>query len=154
MLLKVRTALTSPDTWGLKVTVNGTLWPEGIIAGSEKPPILNTVLFAVAAVTVTFALLAVRLPEAVALLPITTLPTFKVVGAAVSSPTVAVPSPVRGIVRVGFEALEVMVTLPLRLVADWGANVTVKVAVWPAASVTGVVIPFRLNAVPVQLQKL
>jgi hypothetical protein len=49
---------------------------------------------------------------------------------------------------VGFDALEVTVTLPLALTADCGVNVTVKVLLWPAVSVTGVVIPLRLNPVP------
>jgi hypothetical protein len=106
-------------------------------------------LFEIAAVTVTFVLpLAVRLPEAVPLLPTTTLPRFRVVGATLSSPAVAVPVPVSGTARVGFEALEVTVTLPLALATDCGVNVAVKVALCPAASVTGVVIPLRLNPVP------
>jgi hypothetical protein len=46
------------------------------------------------------------------------------------------------------EALEVIVTFPLTLPADAGVNVTVKVALWPAVSVTGAVIPFRLYPVP------
>jgi hypothetical protein len=51
-------------------------------------------------------------------------------------------------VRVGFEALEVTDRLPLALPADCGVNVTEKVALWPAVSVVGVVIPLRLNPVP------
>jgi hypothetical protein len=50
--------------------------------------------------------------------------------------------------RVGLEAFEVIVTLPLALPADVGVNVTVKVALWPAVSVAGVVIPLRLYPVP------
>jgi hypothetical protein len=51
-------------------------------------------------------------------------------------------------VRVGLEAFEVTVTLPLALAADAGVNVTVKVALCPAVSVTGAVIPVKLNPVP------
>ena len=49
-------------------------------------------------------------------------------------------------VRVG--AFEVIVTLPLTLAAEAGVNVTVKLALCPAVSVTGVVIPTKLNPVP------
>lgn len=51
--------------------------------------------------------------------------------------------------RVGFDAFEVMVTLPLALPAAAGVNVTVKVVLCPAVNVTGAVIPVRLNPVPV-----
>jgi hypothetical protein len=44
-----------------------------------------------------------------------------------------------------------MVTLPLALAAVSGANLTVKVALWPAVRVTGVVIPLRLNPVPLMV---
>jgi len=51
-------------------------------------------------------------------------------------------------VRVGFDAFDAMVTVPLALPADAGVNLTLKVALWPAVSVTGVVIPLRLNPLP------
>ena len=57
--------------------------------------------------------------------------------------------PDKGIVRVGLDAVEVMVTLPLAIAADVGANLTLKVVLWPAVRVSGVVIPLRLNPVPV-----
>jgi len=50
--------------------------------------------------------------------------------------------------KVGLDALEVIVTLPLALPADVGVNVTLKLALWPAVRVTGAVIPLRLNPVP------
>ena len=56
-----------------------------------------------------------------------------------------VPVPDRGMVRVGFEALDVMVTLPLLLPAEDGLNKTVKFALCPAARVRGAVIPLTLN---------
>jgi len=81
------------------------------------------------------------------LLPTVTLPKLRVVGFEPTAPGVtAVPD--NGMVRVGFEALEVTARLPLALPADCGANVTEKVALWPAVSVVGVVIPLRLNPVP------
>ena len=60
----------------------------------------------------------------------------------------ATPAPDNGMVRVGLEAFEVIVTLPLTLPADAGVNVTVKLALWPAVSVIGAVIPVRLYPVP------
>jgi hypothetical protein len=57
--------------------------------------------------------------------------------------------PDKGIVRVGFTAVDVTVRLPVALPADCAVNVAVKVALCPAASVTGVVIPLKLNPVPV-----
>ena len=127
MLVKVRVPLAAPDTSGLKVTVNDALWPTGMVTGSGRPPTLNTELFELAAVTVTFAPLAVRLPDAVPLVPTTTLPRPRVVGVTVSCPGAAVPVPDSGIVRLELEAFEVIVTLPLTLSPDAGVNVTVNV---------------------------
>jgi hypothetical protein len=54
-------------------------------------------------------------------------------------------------VRVGLDAVEVMVTLPLALAADVGANLTLKVVLWPAVRVSGVVMPLRLKPVPLMV---
>jgi len=82
------------------------------------------------------------------LLPTVTLPKLRLVGFDPSVPW-ATPVPDKGIVRVGLDAVEVMVTLPLAIAADVGANLTLKVVLWPAVRVSGVVIPLRLNPVPV-----
>lgn len=148
MLVKVSVALAAPETCGLKVTVKEVLWPAGMVTGSARPPTLNTELFELTAVTVTFAPVAVRLPDAVPLVPTTTLPRPRVVGVTVSCPGAAVPVPDSGIVSVGLDAFEAMVTLPLALAAVCGANVTVKLALCPAVNVTGAVIPVKLNPVP------
>jgi len=144
LLVKVSVPPATPDTCGLKVTVNEALWPAGIVIGSGRPPTLNTELFALAAVTVTFAPLAVRLPDAVPLLPTTTLPRPRVVGVTESCPLAAEPVPDSGMTNVGLDAFEETVTLPLTLPVDCGANATLKVALCPAVSVSGAVIPFRL----------
>ena len=81
------------------------------------------------------------------LLPMVTVPKLRLVGFDPSAPGTT-PVPDNGMFRVGLEALEVIVTLPLALPADVGVNVTVKVALWPAVSVAGVVIPLRLYTVP------
>jgi len=81
------------------------------------------------------------------LLPTITLPKPKVAGLGVRRPGVT-PAPDNGMVRVGLEAFEVIVILPLALPADAGVNVALKVALCPEVSVTGAVIPLRVNPVP------
>jgi hypothetical protein len=81
------------------------------------------------------------------LLPTVTLPKLRLVGLPPSAPA-ATPAPDNGTVRVGVGAFDVIVTLPLALAADCGANVTLKVALCPAPSVIGAVIPLNVNPVP------
>ena len=81
------------------------------------------------------------------LFPTVTLPKLRIVGLATRAPAVT-PVPDRGMVRVGFEALDVMVRVPLALPADDGPNETLKVVLCPAVNVTGVVIPLKLNPDP------
>ena len=148
LLVNVSVALAAPVVVGLKVTVNEALWPAGMVTGSESPLTLNAELLVLAPVTVTLAPLAVSIPDELPLVPTTTLPRSMVVGATASCPTAAVPVPDKEMVRVGFEALDVMVRLPLALPADDGANDTLKLVLCPAVSVTGVVIPLKLNPEP------
>ena len=127
LLVKVSEALAAPFTCGLKVTVKDALCPAGIVSGSAKPPTLKAELFVVALLTVTLAPLAVRLPDALPLVPTTTLPRPRVPGETANCPTVEVPVPDSAIVRVELDASEVMVTVPLALPADCGENATVNV---------------------------
>ena len=122
-----------------------------IVTGSDKPPTLNTELFVLAAVTVTAAPLAVNVPEAVPLFPTVTLPRLRVAGLILNCPTAEDPVPESGIVSVGFDAVEVIVTLPLALPDADGVNFTVNVVLFPAASVKGVEIPVIVNPVPLTL---
>lgn len=82
--LKVKVALAAPATVGLKVTVKGTLCPAAIVTGTDSPLTVNTELFELAPVTVTFAPVALSVPDAVPLSPATTLPSDKDVGDTVS----------------------------------------------------------------------
>src|SRR5215472_8650899 len=66
--------------------VKGTLWPAGMVSGSDSPLTLNTELLMLAAVTVTLVPLAVIVPDAVRLWPTTTLLKPRVVGAMESVP--------------------------------------------------------------------
>ena len=81
------------------------------------------------------------------LFPTVTVPKLRLVGLAPRVPGVT-PVPDNGMVRVGFEALDVMVRLPLAPPADDGVNETLKVALCPAVRVTGAVIPLKLNPEP------
>ncbi len=148
LLVKVSVALAAPVTAGLKVTVKETLCPAAMVTGSDSPPTVKTELFVLAPVTVTLAPLAVNVPDELPLVPTTTLPRFIVVGVTDSCPVAAVPVPDNGIVRFGFEASDVTLRLPLALPADEGANETLNVALCPALSVTGAVIPLKLNPAP------
>lgn len=91
LLMKVSVALALPATGGLKVTVNGTLWPAAMVVGSDIPPTLNVVLLELAPVTVTLPPLAVSFPEAAPLDPTTTLPSSRVAGLTLSWAAVEVP---------------------------------------------------------------
>jgi hypothetical protein len=56
--------------------------------------------------------------------------------------------PLRGIDKLGFEALDATVAVPGNVPADVGAKVAVKVVLCPGVNVSGVVIALRLNPVP------
>lgn len=150
MLVIVSVALSDAAVCGLNVMVNAALCPDGMVTGRERPPTLKTELFVLAAVTVTFAPLALKLPEAVPLCPTTTLPNAKLAGVTDNCPACgALPIPDIVIVSVGFEALEIILTLPLAALAVCGVKAVVKVALCPAVSVRGAEIPLRLKPVPV-----
>lgn len=83
------------------------------------------------------------------LLPTVMVPKLRLVGLEARSPA-ETPVPESGISRDGLEALDVTVTVPLALLAEVGVNTTWKLVFCPAASVTGVVTPLKLNPVPVR----
>ena len=85
--------------------------------------------------------------ERVWLLPTITVPKLRLDGFAPKVPGVT-PVPERGIVKVGLEAFEVTLMLPLAAPPAAGENVTLKVAICPAFRVTGAVIPLRVKPVP------
>lgn len=75
------------------------------------------------------------------------MPKLRLLGLGPSAPGVT-PVPVNGIVRVGLEAFEVMVIVLAALPVEAGVNVTLNVALCPAVSVTGAVIPVKENPEP------
>src|SRR5579863_6434206 len=147
----VKVALAAPAVCGLNVIVKGTLWPAATVTGRGSPPTLKTELLVLAAVTVTLAPVALNVPEAVPLVPSTTLPTPSVVGETFNWPTVVVPIPDTEIVRDALDAVDVRVTAPFTLPDEVGANVTSNVALCPAVSVTGALIPPSVNPAPLML---
>jgi hypothetical protein len=72
----------------------------------------------------------------------------RLVGAGVRTAGVPTADPVKGIAKLGFEAFEVTVSVPVKLLAEGGVNVTVKDVLCPGVNVTGGVIPEMLNPVP------
>ena len=80
-------------------------------------------------------------------LPTVTLSKLRLLGSAPNPPGVT-PIPDRGMVRLGFDPLDVMAMLPLALPAEDGLNNTVKFALCPAANVAGAVIPLKLKPLP------
>jgi len=57
--------------------------------------------------------------------PTVTLPKLRAAGLELIWPAVAIPVPDREMARVGFDALDVTVTVPLELPVEVGANLTV-----------------------------
>ena len=85
--------------------------------------------------------------DKLALLPTGTLPNAKLVWFAVRVPCVT-PVPESGMLKLGFEPVEVMLMLPLAAPLAVGLKSTVKDVLWPAVNVIGRVSPLKLNPVP------
>ena len=77
----------------------------------------------------------------------TTLPKLRLVGFAPIAPD-ARPVPESGIVRVGLDAFEVTVTLPVAAPVAVGLKVTLKVVLCPADKMGGAAIPLMVKPVP------
>src|SRR5258707_12929745 len=92
----------------------------------------------------------VTVSDRVLVCAICTLPKPRLVGFDPSAPAV-MPVPVSGMLSVGFEAFEVIATLPLTAPAAVGLNNTLNVALWPAVKVIGALIPLTLKPAPVTL---
>jgi hypothetical protein len=139
LLVNVSVALAAPAAVGLKVTVKGTLPPTGMVAGNVKPLTVNAALFVLAAEMVTIAPAALKVPDAVPLLPTVTLPTLNVAGLTLRVPGCAVetPTPVRFTLLVAFDASLVMVAIALNVPVAFGENVTVTVVLCPEGTVIG-----------------
>lgn len=100
MLVKETVPVAVPVEDGLKVTVKGRLCPAAIVAGSDNPLTLKAALLVASPVIVTLAPEALRVPDALPLLPTVTLPKLRDAGLTASCPTGAVPVPLRDSVTV------------------------------------------------------
>ena len=80
LLVKASVALADPAAVGVNFTVKGTLCPAAMVTGSVRPLRVNAELLMLSAVTVTLAPPALSDPDAVPLLPTTTLPRLSDVG--------------------------------------------------------------------------
>src|ERR1700687_1896122 len=76
-----------------------------------------------------------------------TLPNTRLVGWAPRVPGVT-PVPESGMLKLGFEPFEVMLTLPLAAPLAVGLKSTVNEVLWPEVNVKGKDRPFRLNPLP------
>src|SRR5271169_6179444 len=143
-----RLPLAAPALVGVKVAVNVTLWLDVSVRGKLNPLIENTAPVTFACVMVTDdPPVLVSVSDKFALLLTWTLPNARLVGFAASAPGVT-PVPESGMLKLGFEPLEVMLTLPLAAPLAVGEKSTVKDLLWPAVSVKGKDRPLRLNPVP------
>jgi hypothetical protein len=101
----------------------------------------------VAEETVTDPLLAVSVPVWLCELPTTTLPKLTLEGVSANWPG-DVPVPESGTETVPVDAFELIERVPPRVPVAFGANITVKVALWPPPKVKGGLIPLMLKPVP------
>ena len=140
--------LAAPLVVGEKSTVNDLLWPAVKVKGKDRPLKLNPLPLAVAAEIVRLEPPElVNVSDKLALLPTWTLPNARLVGLAVSVPCVT-PVPESAMLKLGFEAFEVMLTLPLAAPLVVGEKSTVNDLLWPAVKVKGKDRPLKLNPLP------
>ena len=144
----VTVPVLAPEVAGVNETLKLVLWPAVRVTGGLMPLTLNPVpVTATCEIEMLVLPVFVTVSDRVWVCAICTLPKLRLVGFAPSAPAVT-PVPDRGIFNVGFDAVEVMATLPLTAPAAVGVNETLKLVLCPAVSVTGVVIPLRLNPDP------
>lgn len=91
--------------------------------------------------------LLVNVSETLALLPIATIPSERLDGFGLSAPC-DTPVPATGMLKLGFEPLDVAVMFPLAAPVVAGEKVTVNEVLCPVASVTGIEGLAKLNPVP------
>jgi hypothetical protein len=145
----VTVPLNVPADVGANFTVNVVLCPGVSVTGGVIPEMLNPVPAAVAAEIVAlvppvFVTVSVWLEFC----PTVMFVKVRLVGDAVRVAG-ATAVPVTGIDKLGFEASDVTVTVPVNVPAEVGANFTANVVLCPGDRVTGVLIPETLNPVPV-----
>ena len=138
---------TAPAAAGPKEMLNVLLVPAAIVEGMARPLMLNPAPDAVACETVRVALpvFCTRIVCEFGA-PTVTLPKLTLAG--VSTIVGCAPVPFSGIVVIGFGALLFIVSVPVSAPGTEGTSVAVKLVVWPAVSVNGVVNPLIAKPVP------
>lgn len=140
--------LPLPADCGEYVTVKFVLCPAARFMGAEIPLSAKPVpLIATCEIVTVEPPVFVTVSDNGSLLPTCTVPKLKLAGFALNAPTDA-PTPASVMVKVGFGASEVIVTLPLAAPVVCGANVTVNVALCETFNATGVEMPPTLNPLP------
>jgi hypothetical protein len=142
--------LALPVLAGANTTLRDALFPAARVNGRERPLTLKPVPLTLALETVTLVLpVLFRVAARVLLLPTATLPKSMMVGLTVSRPADITPLPVSDTLAGELLALLTTEILPVALPAVVGAKVTLKVVLWPAATVSGTESPVMLKAAPV-----
>lgn len=137
-----------PAAVGANFAVSDVFCPALIVTGTAMPLMLKPGPEALAAEIVTLAVpVLVKVTGTEPLLPTRRLPKLMLVGFAASAPWVPVPVSA----TVGSDALLVIEMLPVSIPVVVGSKTAVKFAVFPAAIVTGVVIPVTPKPVPLVL---
>ena len=131
--------------------MNVTLWAAPSVNGRVIPLKLNP-----APLGVICEIVSADPPEFVSfsakleLLPVVTFPKPRLVGLAVSWPGV-IPVPDSGTFTAELDAFDVMARLPLAVLPDVGAKVTLKLTLWPTLKVIGKLKPLAVKPEPVAL---
>jgi hypothetical protein len=150
LLAKETVVEAAPLDCGANVTVKVALCPAARVTGNESPLIENSELPTSAEETTTLAPVAVSVPVWDPLFPTVTLPRAMVDGLTLSCPEEdPTADPLKLTFKLGFDAFDVIETLPVKFPEDCGANLTVNDVVCPGLRVIGVLAPETLNPVPV-----
>ena len=145
----VTVPLKVPADVGANDTVNDVLCPGVSVTGGVVPEMLNPVPAAVTAeIVVLVPPVLVTVSVWLEFCPTVTFVNVRLVGNGVRTAGVPTADPVKGIDKLGFEAFELTVTVPTKLLAEVGVKVTVNDVLCPGVSVTGGVMPEMLNPAP------
>ena len=143
--------LTAPAAVGVNSTLKLALCPAASVTGVPIPLTLKPgPLAPTCEIVMLDPPVFVTVSDRVLLLPTWMLPKATLVGFDPRVPA-AMPVPDIGMVKVGFDPLEVIVRLPLTAPVADGWNDALNVALWPPARVTGAVIPLTLNPDPPEI---
>ncbi len=146
-LVSLTEPLTEPAEVGANTMFNVAFFPLLMVAGTERPSMLNPVPDTLACEIVRLAVPAfLRLIVCEFLLPVATLPKLALDG--VAAIAACVPVPLSGMAKGEFGELLVIEMLPLAAPGAEGANLALNGALCPAFSVSGVDRPLMLKPGP------